>query len=218
MILKIGKPIRTEFLARLQNYIGTSIKFIESDKCSFSIDSHHYFLNEVILECEQDNGLTHQLKLKPYYMYNDLLGDEESRLIISCFGKVTSANSDDFSPIKIFSPKAFQIATIKIFGQNRIRKWNKDQVESYFKDQSIDFEVSDRLITHEFIVFEDFNKNQFVFSIEKERIGFFKTKDLENRFLNDFYYMEELGLEDESNLGSISKEKRIKLLHSLTIT
>jgi len=217
MILKIGKPLRPEFLTQLQKLIGRSIKMIESDKCSFSLDSDYYFLNEVILKCEKEGGSTQLLKLEPYYFYNNLLGDELRKLIFVYQEKI-NLNNLDFSPIKIFNQKPFQISAIKILGQNRIRKWDEAKIETYFENQSIEYEVSDQLITHEFIIFEDAEKNQLVFSVEKNRIGFFKTKEFETRFSNDFYFFEELGLEDELNNGIKSKEQKIKLLHSLPIT
>ena len=155
------------------------------------------------------------LNLKSSFTYEKIVGDEVNDLKIAFRENQNLDTLVPFVPIKLYNETKFKVSAIKIFGQKRIRKWDEDMAEVYFGEEESNSydDVSDFLFTNEFLVFENGKKEQLVFYVNREMIGFERTQNFESKFLEDYYYKSELELDKniESQTNLFSSELRIKL-------
>lgn len=209
-----------EHFEHLQNIIGASIRHLTAGRAYYNAQEETYWLWDLQLPFWQGTA-PGSLNLHADHQYMEQVGDDVNNL----FFHRTQADPYDRDTLAFLGSYPFQydlgdapfiISRLHLYGQSRTRRWSDHMIRSYFgESSSAPTDVSDYLLTNEWLILEDAAGRQLVFGAAEGSVSFQCARSFEQRFENDFYAREELDMyfpTDEEDFSQLhTQERRIKL-------
>ncbi|MEZ4883736.1 MAG: hypothetical protein R3E32_03275 [Chitinophagales bacterium] len=229
MILENRHPLNSFQVKGLEKIIQGKLIGIKNNKMSLHKDSmrdtHYFYCNKLMLYFKKGDEIFVCI-FWCYYKMNEILMDELCYTNIGLRNFEMKMEYKDYFDSCLFEgnnvivlPNRFYqhhfvVKQIKIYGENRICKWQKRNIDNYFKDfpsEEKPQKVYDYLLTTNIIIIENELGDQLLIGGSRGDVSFGITKDYENNpnYTNNFYRKDELILgfgEEEKSAEEIWEE------------
>lgn len=225
MILENRHPLNSFQIKSIEKLINTRLIGIKTDRMNINlekIDSTNYFNCQTLIMFFRRESKVYKFEFWNRYEFNEVIRDDLNNVYFFVkdleveyegkhFPTYLFKGDNNVRLLDKYYQTPFVVKQIKIYGENRLRKWNKKSIDNYF----VDFpegekpkKVYDYLLTINMIVIENEQGEQLCIGGYRGSVGFGISKNIEQgyNFTRDFYRKDELILKEEKSIEEIEKE------------